>query len=196
MIIQTDPRDWQILADGSAMQREAFEVMSALRIFEVLAQYKPAHVGTIGNGLCIEGSDIDIVCSAPQLDAFELYVERAFGHLMSFTIVQSISRGAPNVVASFQSTLPVEIYCESTPVEEQLGFRHYALTCRLFTVAGEELLQSVRLLKGSGMKTEPALARCLGFEGDPYLSLLKVEEMGDAEVAEFLACAPYLLGEL
>jgi hypothetical protein len=192
MIIQSNPRNWQILVEGSPEQQKAFEAIRALQIFVLLERYDPAHVGTIGNGLNISGSDIDIVCCAADLDAFESFMRQTFGHLSEFTVSRKISRGALHIVASFEYILPVEIYCESAPVEKQLGFRHYVLTCQLLSVAGERLRNSVRRLKELGMKTEPALAHCLGLEGDPYLSLLQLEGMSNDEIMEFLAQSPFM----
>lgn len=45
-------------------QRQAHETLSALRIFDVLAKYRPVLTGTVPLGLDVDSSDLDIVCEA------------------------------------------------------------------------------------------------------------------------------------
>ncbi len=52
----------------------------------------------------------------------------------------------------------------------------------MLDIFGESAHQELRELKVSGLKTEPAIVEYLGLSGDPYLSLLKLEQMSDQAI--------------
>lgn len=174
-MIVSDPRDWQLLDRGDALQRRAYAVLHRHRVFERLAEFDPAHVSTIGNGLALETSDIDIICSCADRQHFERVVRNVFGRLPGFSLSIRISRGVEAVVVQFEDDLPVEIYAESTPTEQQFGYRHYIIITKLLHLAGEPLRNAICELKRAGLKTEPAVAQILGLKGDPYLALIALE---------------------
>lgn len=185
-MIIVNPRDWRALSHGDELQQRAFEVLKSNAVFERLAEFDPAHVSTIGNGLAIDTSDIDIVCSYASGEYFERVVRDAFGSCMDFSVSRVTVRGIEAVVANFRDTLEVEIYASATPTEQQLGYRHYLITVRLLMLAGEALATAVRERKLRGFKTEPALAAILGLEGDPYTALLELEQLSDRQVMALL----------
>jgi len=192
-VIVSDPRDWQLLDRGDALQRRAYAVLHRHRVFEHLAEFDPAHVSTIGNGLAIETSDIDIICSCTDRQCFERVVRNVFGRLPGFSLSIRINRGVEAVVAQFEDELPVEIYAESTPTEQQFGYRHYMVIAKLLHFGGEPLRNAICELKRAGLKTEPAVAQRLSLAGDPYLALLALEGASNAELAEILRSSKILL---
>jgi hypothetical protein len=174
-VIISDPRDWRCLETGDTLQQRAYSALARNRVFEHLAEFDPAHVSTIGNCLAIETSDIDIICSYSDRQHFERVVQNAFGELRGFSLSTRINRGAEAVVAQFVDDLPVEIYAETTPTEQQFGYRHYIVITKLLHLAGEPLRNAICELKRAGLKTEPAVAQILGLKGDPYLALIALE---------------------
>ncbi|HEX5657526.1 MAG TPA: DUF4269 domain-containing protein [Polyangiales bacterium] len=135
-------------------------------LFAALAPYKPTLVGTFPLGLQVEGSDLDLVCEAHDLDAFERVVS-AFG---------APQRARDASVTRFAiAGVPVEVFAQPVPVTEQLAFRHMVIEGRLLMLFGEPLRAQVLALKRAGVKTEPAFAQVLGLSGDPYTELLTLE---------------------
>ncbi len=139
---------------------------------QILAAHRPQLVSTVLVGLHTESSDVDIVCeyrdpssirdTLRQLRCFEGYAlkERDDHYLCQF---------------HFQNWL-FEIYASTTPVEKQLGYRHFKVMQRLVVLGGSAFQKSVQALKQQGLKTEPAIARLLQLEGDPYLAVLALEK--------------------
>ncbi len=71
---------------------------------------------------------------------------------------------------------PFEIYAESRDPLMQMGYLHLRAEENLLRLHGNPLREEVRRLKKLGLKTEPAFAKALGLDGDPYLELLKFAE--------------------
>jgi hypothetical protein len=178
-MIQLNPRHWQVLKDGSQKQCETYKILLETGIFETLKPFDPAHVGTIGNDLDIPGSDIDIICSANDFSALSNTLNDSFSSYPGFSLKTAMQRGVEALIATIPTPIPIEVYAESTPVNHQLGYRHYLIACRVLDVFGEVAHQDIRALKLLGHKTEPAFAEYLGLSGDPYISFLKLEQMSD-----------------
>lgn len=136
--------------------------MTLAELFAALAPWKPTLVGTFPLGLQVEGSDLDIICEAYDLDAFVLQGQRV--------------RDARVTRLSIDG-MPVEVFAQPVPIERQLAFRHMVIEGRLLTVFGTPLRESVLALKRAGVKTEPAFAQVLGIPGDPYSQLLTLESL-------------------
>ncbi|GEM_PF-193705 len=176
--IKTDLND---LLHGSARQRAAYRVLQQLRIFEVLRDYDPLLVGTIPLGIDVAGSDLDIICEAYDLDAFERAVRTAFGKMVGFTLRRKRINDLPVLVAKFiHDGFPVEIFGQPRPVCEQHACRHLIVEARLLALGGEDARRAIRRLKREGLKTEPAFARYFGITGDPFARLLELAELDDA----------------
>jgi hypothetical protein len=96
------------------------------------------------------------------------------------------------VVASFEvAGWRIELYGEAIPVEQQRGWRHFAVERRLLALAGEGLRMPVLALRQRGMKTEPAFAAALRLGGDPYLALLDLGEQDDETLRSLLQAAGF-----
>lgn len=193
-MIISDPRDWRCLETGDTLQQRAYGTLARNRVFEHLAEFDPAHVSTIGNGLAIETSDIDIICSYSDKQRFERVLQNAFARLRRFSLSTRTNRGIEAVVAQFEDDLMVEIYAEQTPTEQQFGYRHYMVIGKLLQLAGEPLRNAICDLKRAGLKTEPAVAQILGLDGDPYLALLALEDVSIAELAARVRSSANLRG--
>jgi hypothetical protein len=189
-IVQSDPRAWGALRNGNTLQRKAAAVIERCQIFEHLEPFDPAHVSTIGNDIAVSTSDIDIICCVHDFDRFEGIVRAAFGELPEFVVRRAVKRGVHAVICSFNEELPVEIYAEPVAVEQQYAYRHYMVACRVIALGGLPLRRRIQELKAQGVKTEPALARILGLDGDPYEAVLVVEDMSDAWIRQRLAGSP------
>lgn len=187
-------RDWRDLTPlrtGTPTQRAAAAALDACGALRHLDPFDALLAGTFPLGVDVESSDLDVLCYAPELASFADLVTRSFARVPAFTVSARDIRGRPVVIAQFESLgIPVEIFGQPVPVEQQHGFRHMLVEDRLLGLGGAELREKVRALKRAGMKTEPAFARILGLPGDPYDALLALENVPDAELRETLRLRP------
>ncbi len=177
--------NWQditYLKHGSAPQRRAFDLLQRHQLVERLAAYAPVLVGTFPLDLTVPGSDLDLICEAPDPAAFQRTLA-TFATYPQYAL-RSANTAEPALVASFDlEGLPVELFGQVLPTARQNGYRHLVVEARLLAVGGTPLRQAVLALKASGVKTEPAFAQVLGLLGDPYQALLMLEACDEAALA-------------
>ncbi|MBS9477710.1 DUF4269 domain-containing protein [Ancylobacter radicis] len=158
---------------------DALHASQALRLLDA---FDPHVAGTLPLGISVPGSDIDILCHAPDLDLFAQVVWRHFSHQRAFSMHQWTHNGRA-IISRFESNeWPFEIFAANQPVREQMGWRHFEIEKRLLKLGGRDLRAAICALRANGMKTEPAFAQTLGLEGDPYAVLLNLHERSDAEL--------------
>ena len=163
-------------------------VIETLQVLERLAGWTPMVIGTPPLGIDVAESDIDIACHARDLDAFAAHLASEFGRLPAFEITRLEVRGVPSLTCGFTfAGWQVEIFGQDVPVAAQYGVRHFAIERRLLALLGPGFRARVLALKQAGLKTEPAFARLLGLDGDPYEALLAVETWPDARVLALAA---------
>ncbi|SFD93373.1 DUF4269 domain-containing protein [Roseivivax sediminis] len=168
------------------------DVIEELHILTRLAEFTPVVIGTPPLGLATEQSDIDIACTAPNFDRFSAVVRRAFGRMEAFSIRHVSHLSEPATVASFKAMgWEIELFCQRLATEYQWGVRHFRVEARLLAL-GPHLQESVRRLKRDGLKTEPAFARALSLQGDPYVAMLELELLDDARLRDIIDAATSL----
>ncbi len=183
-----DWRDWGYLARGNARQRRAFRALQALGIFDILCAYSPVLTGTIPLGIDNPRSDLDIVCDARDLDAFERVVRDAFGARDDFQIERMQVKSIATEFARFTfEGLTIEVFAQPKPVTEQNAYRHMVVEARLLEIGGGIARRAIRQLKNAGLETEPAFARYFQIEGDPYEALLELSFLNDADLSKAIA---------
>lgn len=159
----------------------ASEVLGRLRRFDARL------VGTLPLDLAVPGSDIDIVCHAPDALAFSAALWSGFRAGRDFSLHQWRG-GMRAVVARFRLLgWPFEIFGAPVPVEAQAGWRHFEVERRLLALGGAPFRAEVRAARRLGLKTEPAFAAVLGLCGDPYAALLDLFAADDGILAGLLA---------
>ncbi|MCB9452575.1 MAG: DUF4269 domain-containing protein [Anaerolineaceae bacterium] len=172
--------DWtnlSYLQQGTPRQQAVYQVLVRLGIFEALQPFSPVLAGTIPLDIDLPESDLDVICEANDLDAFQYAVEKAFGTQPGFRIERFLTGKNMSVVANFNvDGVAVEVFGQPKPVNQQNAYRHMLIEARLLELGGEAAKQAIRHLKASGLKTEPAFARYFRLEGDPYQTLLTLYE--------------------
>ncbi|MEZ4942221.1 MAG: DUF4269 domain-containing protein [Saprospiraceae bacterium] len=164
------------LQSGTPSQRRAWRILTRYRVLEKLEPYDPILTGTIPIGIDIDSSDLDICCNAPDLPAFRAAVETGFRDAPGFSIREKSIHGQACVVANFElDGFPVELFGQAVPTRQQNAYRHMLVEHRILQERGAAFRQQIIALKKQGIKTEPAFARLLGLNGDPYLELLSLE---------------------
>lgn len=139
----------------------------------LLAAFDPHVAGTFPLGIAVAGSDIDVLCHAPDPGAFAAVVWREFAACPGFSMHQWVAGGRA-VVACFEwGDVPFELFGSALPVRDQVGWRHFAIERDLLTARGPDFRAAIMAARRAGLKTEPAFARVLGLSGDPYAALLE-----------------------
>ncbi|MGH6747011.1 DUF4269 domain-containing protein [Novosphingobium sp.] len=160
--------------------------MAASGILPGLARFDPHVAGTFPLGLAVPGSDIDVLCHAPDPDLFAAALWAECGRFEHFAMWQWRKADRP-VVATFSvEGLAFEIFGQARPVAGQHGWRHFTVEQRLLGLGGTAFRDAVLAARRAGAKTEPAFAQVLGLEGDPYRAMLDLAEMDDAGLLEVM----------
>ena len=162
------------------------QALRSTQMIEHLHSFDPHVVGTLPLGLGVPGSDIDIVCHAPDLAAFAETVWRYFRETDRFALYQWSAGKRPVVAKLTAHGWPFEIFGSIEPVHDQAGWRHFVVEQRLLGLGGQLLRSAVMAARRRGLKTEPAFAEVLKLPGDPYEALLALHERADAALIEVL----------
>jgi hypothetical protein len=179
-------RDLTYLKTGTPRQREAFSVLGALRILEILQPFDPVLVSTVCVGLDIAGSDLDIICEVHEPSGFESLVRQHFAACDGFQF-RWVSGDDAWVTSFGAGGFPIEIYAATIACERQAAYRHLTQMARILRLGGEAVRTRVRALKLAGLKTEPAFCQVLELTGDPYRAFLNLESKSDAWIESRLA---------
>lgn len=172
----TDFTNIEYLKLGNKRQQLAFKELSDLKIFALLKEYKPLLAGTIPIGIDLPNSDIDIICQCKDHLKFRDFVSSNFGHQKAFHLKTKLRNKVETSIASFKAThFIIEIFAQNIASEKQNAFRHMLIEHRIMENKGISFKNKIIALKQSGYKTEPAFAKLLGLDGDPYKALLELE---------------------
>ncbi|MEL6965563.1 MAG: DUF4269 domain-containing protein [Pseudomonadota bacterium] len=160
------------------------DVIDDLDLLYCLARFDPIVIGTPPLGIALESSDIDIACSASDLEQFGDVARKEFAHLRRFSLRYVEHLSEPAMLATFVSSgWEIELFCQRLRTEEQWGVRHFRVEERLLSLE-PNLRREVLRLKRLGFKTEPAFAKLLQLSGDPYEAILSLESKTDNELLE------------
>ena len=132
------------------------------------------------------GSDIDVLCHAPDAQVFAEALWETCRDFEHFAMWQWQKADRPVVAAFSVAGVPFEVFGQALPVEQQHGWRHFAVEARLLRLGGADLREAVMTARRAGAKTEPAFAQVLGLEGDAYEAMLALAEQQDAELVDVL----------
>ncbi len=159
-------------------------IIEELGLLVKLSHYEVCVVSTVHAGLDLAGSDIDIVGSYFKQSEFVSDL-RTLNNVGS---VADINVSNDYVVCSFiVDHFKFEIYGSDTPVCEQHGYLHYCLMLRLVAIGGKKFQQAIRHYKQQGLKTEPSIARYFNLCGDPYQSVLTLNQYTDGEIKALMS---------
>jgi hypothetical protein len=142
--------------------------------------------GTFPLGLAVSGSDIDVLCHAPDAEVFAEALWETCRDFEHFAMWQWQKADRPVIAAFSVAGVPFEVFGQALPVEEQHGWRHFAVEARLLRLGGAGLREAVMAARQAGAKTEPAFAEVLRLEGDPYEAMLALAGRDDDELKGIL----------
>ena len=158
---------------GNERQKSAYTSLSKHQIFEKLKDFDPILTGTIPINIDIPSSDLDIICFYRNKADFIDRVIENFGKEKDFQLRNTIINNNETVIANFWiDEFEIELFGQNIPTIEQNAFRHMIIEHQILTKMGEDFRLKIIELKKDGYKTEPAFARLLNLEGNPYISLM------------------------
>jgi hypothetical protein len=167
------------LKSGTDYQKSVYQIIEEMNIMEKLCVYHPILAGTIPLDIHIGSSDLDILCEVHHFPAFQQYTKKLLGHYAHF----KQKKKQNYLLTSFMyENFPIEIFAQNISTDQQNGYRHMVIEERLLTIFVESFKSQIITLKQEGWKTEPAFAKLLQLEGDPYLSLLNLLPLSNVEV--------------
>ena len=140
-------------------------------------------VSTIFVQLDLPGSDIDIICCHQKKQDLKQQFEKTFSRYDDFVFSE---RENYCIGRFYFDGFPFEVYSSNQLVRLQLGYRHFKIMETLSQYGGEPFRSKVRLLKTKGYKTEPAICEVLSLTGDPYISILQVEQWSSQNFKHFV----------
>lgn len=163
------------LKSGTEKQKEAFETLNNHLIFQKLSSFTPILIGTYPINVTIDSSDLDIACFLQNKEEFIDLITNEFSSETNFQLSEKIISGHHTIIANFYiESFEIEVFGQNIPVSQQYGFRHMIIEDKILKEKGEDFRQQIIALKKSGYKTEPAFAKLLHLEGNPYEALLKI----------------------
>ncbi|WP_196888604.1 DUF4269 domain-containing protein [Aureivirga sp. CE67] len=172
--MQIDFTNLKYLENGNPKQQKVFQLLNQFQIFEKLKSFHPILVGTIPINIDTENSDLDIICEFQDENNFKEIIQSLFENYKNFKIKETNKFSEKAIVSSFEMEgFQFEIFGQKIPTVQQFGYLHMLVEARILQEKGEDFRQKVIDLKKKGLKTEPAFAKLLNIEGDPFQELLK-----------------------
>src|SRR3954469_19931548 len=98
-----DLLDLKTLSRGTERQKQAFQALQRLGIFELLKENSPVLTGALALDVDITETPIEIVCSSDNLETFSEDVNEHFRDCEQFELRHTVVRGQPTVTARFFS---------------------------------------------------------------------------------------------
>lgn len=162
--------------------KNAFSALQKSKILSAFKKFDPLVVGTLPLAISNKKSDLDIIVQSRQLNEIEDILNQN-----PFWGVRHKKRIRVNelesLVASFEfEGVPFELFAQSRATTKQMAYRHFFIEEKLLKYKGPQFKERILDLRRQGLKTEPAFAVALGFEGDPYRSLLSLEKTPPQEL--------------
>jgi len=167
----------EYLKIGTERQQRAYKELIELTIFESLQDYKPILTGTIPIGIDLPESDLDIICHCFDHREFKEKLNSLYSDKDGYQVRTTIWNNLESTIATFNSDeFEIEIFGQDCPTVNQNAYRHMLVEYEILKSKDEKFRAEIIRLKKEGLKTEPAFARLLGLNGNPYEELLKFEK--------------------
>lgn len=161
------------LKHGNQRQQSAYQTLTNHQIMEKLEAYNPILTGTIPINIDIESSDLDVICYWENKGNFIETLTKLFATEKDFHLRECLIENQKTIVCNFKvDTFEIEVFGQNIPSENQNAYRHMLIEHQILQSEGEDFRLKIIELKKNGYKTEPAFAKLLDLEGNPYHSLL------------------------
>ena len=166
----------EYLKNGSEIQKRIFFVLEENQIFQKLEKYNPILTGTFPIGIHIDGSDIDIIVETNDFTTLNESLVREFKDYDNFNIEVLEINQTESLICKFGlEEFIIEIFAQNKPTQLQNAYLHMIKEYEIMKKEGGEFRRRIIALKRQGLKTEPAFAKLLGLDGNPYVELLNYQ---------------------
>ncbi|MGY4314884.1 hypothetical protein ACVWW1_004211 [Bradyrhizobium sp. JR3.5] len=128
-------------------------------VMELLKPFDPRIVGTLPLGLAVPGSDIDIVCHAPDPNAFADIVWTHCQSADDFVLYRWAKGTCPAIARFVWDGWPFELFGDQRPVNQQQGWIHFEAERRLLALDNGRLRRAVGKLRADGLKDRACVRR-------------------------------------
>lgn len=178
----------EYLKNGNSRQVQSYKILKSINIFNILKEFNPILVGTIPIGIDIEKSDLDIVCqiNLENKENFKDIIVKYFSQLKKIKITDKFLSDGIILINFFIDNIEIEIYASKHCSIETNGYRHMIIEDRFLNYASLKFKEMIIALKRDGVKIEPAFAKLLNLNGNPYEELLNLEFLINKEVIDKL----------
>jgi uncharacterized protein len=175
----------------SVINLEAHEsVFSALNSSNILSDLRPLSpliAGTFPLNINCAGSDIDILISEDDLSLMKKTVTEKFAAFHNFDCREILVQNEPTLFTSFSyQNVKFEIFGQKTTSLKQRAYLHFLIEERLLKLGGPLFTAKVKEARRQELKTEPAFAKVLGLDGDPYQELLLLQKKNNHHLMTLL----------
>ncbi|MGL4786691.1 MAG: DUF4269 domain-containing protein [Cetobacterium sp.] len=181
-------QDIEYLKAGNEKQVQSYQILKKINIFNILNEFNPILVGTIPIEIDIEKSDLDIVCqiNLENKENLKQIISKNFSQLKGFKISDKFLSDGIVIINFFIENMEIEIYASKLISKKTNGYRHMIVENRLLKFANLKFKEEIVSLKRAGIKTEPAFAKLLELNGNPYEELLNFEFLSNREIVKKL----------
>jgi hypothetical protein len=156
----------------------ALSALKQSNVLQLLTDFQPTLVGTIPLDIDIPGSDLDILCEVYDFAHFASLLQQHFSHIPDFQEKEKELNEIPSHITRFTfHSFMFEIVAQPLPITDQRAYRHMLAEAHLLDQGGKSAREAIRMLKLSGMKTEPAFGVYFRLDGDPFQALLDLENL-------------------
>jgi Domain of unknown function (DUF4269) len=161
------------LKHGNQRQQSVYQMLVNHQIMEKLEAYNPILTGTFPINIDIESSDLDVICYWENKGNFIATLTKLFAAEKDFHLHECLIKNQETIVCNFKvDTFEIEVFGQNIPSESQNAYRHMLIEHQILQSEGEDFRLKIIELKKNGYKTEPAFAKLLGLDGNPYQVLL------------------------
>lgn len=162
---------------------KVWSAITQSKILDIFSEYKPLIAGTFPLNVEVEGSDVDILMQAKDLEEVRALVLKHFGNCTNFSqSIQKVDELDTLICSFIFNEVPFELFIQDKEPVRQTAYLHFLIEERLLKLGGELFKEKIINERKAGLKTEPAFAKIIGIEGDAYLQLLELQKKSSEDL--------------
>jgi predicted metalloenzyme YecM len=153
----------------------------ASKVLKNFSEHNPLIAGTFPLEIDVENSDVDVLLFANNLEEVEAKLKKVYGECLNFTYSISMVDGLDTLICNFTfQDVPFEIFAQARQPVRQNAYLHFLIEERLLNLGGAAFKKEIKRARLTGIKTEPAFAKILNIQDDPYKGLLELQKKDSA----------------
>jgi predicted metalloenzyme YecM len=167
--------------------KSVFSALMGSNILEILKDFSPQIVGTFPLGIYTENSDLDILLECYDLENLRNLIQDRMGYLENFEFNHIKIDDVDSLVINFiYKNVPIELFAQPIPTMKQKAFKHFQVEERILAQTNDLFKKKIFEIRNNGIKTEPAFAKALSIDKEPYLELLNYHNFSLEELCKII----------